>query len=255
MTYWNGRVVLMTGAASGIGRATALRLAGEGASIALLDRDVAGLEDTLRALAGGADALPLNVDLRNEGETVAAVRSAAGWKGRLDAAVNVAGISPAEDFLHSTREAWDELIEINLRGTFVVAREAARHMMEQEGGAIVNVSSALALIGDPSLVSYSATKGGISAMTRAMAVRLGPHNIRVNAVCPGDVATPLLENWIEQHADPAALRRRIAAAYPLGHYCEPSDVAGVIAFLIGPDARCITGADIVVDCGLTIKCY
>ncbi len=252
--YWDGKAALVTGAASGIGRATALRLAAARASVALLDRDGQGLEETVRMMPSRTEVLPLVVDLRNEAGTVAAVGSAHGWKQRLDAAVNVAGISPAEDFLNSSRESWDELIQVNLRGTFVVAREAARHMMDQ-GGAIVNVSSALALVGDPTLVSYSATKGAISAMTRSMAVALGPHHIRVNAVCPGDVATPMLERWIEQHDDPAALRARIASAYPLGHYCEPEDIAGVILFLIGPGARCITGADIVVDCGLTVKCY
>ena len=254
MRYWDGKVVLVTGVSSGIGRATALRLAAEGAALALLDRDCKGLEDTVRMLERQTDVLPLTVELRDEDATVTAVRSAIGWKQRLDASVNVAGISPAEDFFQSSRESWDELVDINLRATFVVAREAARHMMER-GGAIVNVSSALALVGDPTLVSYSATKGAISAMTRAMAVRLGPHNIRVNAVCPGDVATPGLEAWIEQHEDPAAMRAKIASSYPLGHYCEPSDIAGVIVFLIGPDARCITGANIVVDCGLTIRCY
>jgi NAD(P)-dependent dehydrogenase (short-subunit alcohol dehydrogenase family) len=255
MTYWDDKVVLVTGAASGIGQATAWRLLREGASVALLDRDRAGIEHTRSEGEGQDKTLALVVDLKDEAGVIEAVKMAATWKQRLDGAVNVAGISPAEEFLASTREYWDELLEINLRGTYLVGREAARVMAEQGEGAIVNVSSVLALVGDPTLVSYSATKGGISAMTRAMAVRLGPHRIRVNAVCPGDVATPLLENWIEQQANPGETRAKIASSYPLGYYCEPSDVAGVIVFLLGPDARCITGANIVIDCGLTVKCY
>ena len=167
----------------------------------------------------------------------------------------MAGISPSQEFLNDTREDWDTLIQTNLRGTYVVTQEAARQMIGAGGGAIVNVSSVLATVADPSLVIYSATKGGVSAMTRALAVRLAKDNIRVNAVCPGDVATPLLESWVKQQADPVATRAQIASAYPLGHYCEPGDIAGVIVFLAGPDARCITGANIVVDCGLTIQCY
>lgn len=255
MSYFTGKTVLITGAASGIGRATALRFAEEGASVALLDRDNAGLLATVDALPPGSRSLLLNVDIQEEEAIATAVQSAVGWGPGLDAVINVAGISPAETFLESTRAYWDDLVETNLRGTYLVAREAARTMKAARRGVIVNVSSVLALVGDPSLVVYSATKGGISAMTRAMAVNLAPYGIRVNAVCPGDVATPLLDSWIEQQADPAATRAKMESSYPLGHYARPEDIAGVIIFLAGPDARCITGANIVVDCGLTVKCY
>jgi NAD(P)-dependent dehydrogenase (short-subunit alcohol dehydrogenase family) len=255
MAYLDDKVVLVTGAASGIGQATVWRLMNEGAAVVALDRNRDGLERTRAEVTNDDRLMTLAVDLRDESGVINAIGQAAKWKGRMDGAVNVAGISPAEELLDSTREDWDELLDINLRGSFLVAREAARVMADGGGGAIVNVSSVLALVGDPTLVSYSATKGGISAMTRAMAVRLGPQRIRVNAVCPGDVATPLLNNWIEQQPDPVATRAKIASSYPLGYYCEPADIAGVILFLLGPDARCITGANLVVDCGLTVKCY
>jgi NAD(P)-dependent dehydrogenase (short-subunit alcohol dehydrogenase family) len=255
MSDWNNRTVLVTGSASGIGRATALRFAREGASVALLDRNAAGLERTAKEIGDPARALALPADLQDEAAAVAAVDRAAAWKGRLDAVVNVAGISPPEEFLQAPRAYWDAMVQINLRGTYVVAQAGARHLVKGGGGAIVNVSSVLALVGDPSLVVYSATKGGISAMTRAMAVHLAKHKVRVNAVCPGDVATPLLEDWIAKQPDPAATKATIASAYPLGHYCDPEDVAGAILFLAGPDARCVTGANLVVDCGLTVTCY
>lgn len=254
-TSWREKVVLVTGAASGIGRATSIRLSQEGASVALIDRDRVGLEQTIAQIGDASRTLALLTDLCDEGEVTKSVSMAAEWKQRLDAAVNVAGISPAENFLESTRKYWDDLVNINLRGCHLVSREAARHMIPAGRGAIVNVSSVLALVGDPSLVIYSATKGGISAMTRAMAVNLAPHGIRVNAVCPGDVATPLLDSWIEQQENPAAIRAKIASSYPLGYYCEPGDIAAAILFLIGPDSRCITGSNLVVDCGLTVKCY
>lgn len=253
--FWPSRVALITGAASGIGRATALRFAREGAAVALLDRDAAGLARTAARIADAARALELAADLRDEAATVAAVERAAAWKGGLDAVVNVAGISPPEEFLQTPRDYWDALVQINLRGTYVVAQAGARHLVARGGGAIVNVSSVLALVADPSLVVYSATKGGISAMTRAMAVNLAKRHVRVNAVCPGDVATPLLEDWIAKQPDPAATRAQIASAYPLGHYCDPEDVAGAILFLCGPDARCVTGTNLVIDCGLTVTCY
>ena len=257
-TYWSHptpRVALITGGASGIGQATALRFAREGAAVALLDRNAEGLARTAAEIGDAERALVLTADLRDEAATVAAVDRAAAWRGRLDAVINVAGISPPEEFLGAPRVYWDTMVQVNLRGTYVVAQAGARHLVTGGGGAIVNVSSVLALVADPSLVVYSATKGGISAMTRAMAVNLAKHQVRVNAVCPGDVATPLLEDWIAKQPDPAATRSQIASAYPLGHYCNPEDVAAAILFLSGPDARCITGTNLVIDCGLTVTCY
>jgi NAD(P)-dependent dehydrogenase (short-subunit alcohol dehydrogenase family) len=191
--------------------------------------------------------------LLDETATVEAVGRAGAWRQRIDVVVNVAGICPSEEFLDASRSDWDTVMQINLRGQYVVAREGARIMIPRASGAIVNVSSALGHVGDPSAISYCATKGGIAAMTRAMALRLAPHGIRVNAISPGGVATPLFDAWADQLPDPAAYRANYASLYPLGYYLEPEDVAGPIVFLAGPDARCMTGADLVVDSGLTIR--
>src|SRR6516225_6525693 len=136
--YWTERTVLITGAASGIGRAAAQIFAAAGAAVAILDRNEAGLRET--AVLVGGNSLLLPVDLLDEAATVARVARAFEWRNRLDAVVNVAGISPAEDFLESTRADWDRLLQINLRGTFVVSREGARWMKPARAGAIVNVS-------------------------------------------------------------------------------------------------------------------
>ena len=255
MSYWSNKTVLITGAASGIGRATARRFASEGASVAMLDRNERGLKETRQRIGDDSRTRTFTVDLEDEQAVREAVRNSISWNNQLQAAINVAGIGAPEQFPDSTRAEWDSLIQVNLRGGYVVAQEAARHMIQAGGGAIVNVSSILALVADPSLIMYSATKGGVSGITRALAIRLAEHNIRVNAVCPADVATPLLDDWIDRQPDPAEIRATIASAYPLGHYCDPKDIAGVIFFLAGPDARCITGTEIVVDCGLTVKCY
>lgn len=206
MSYWSDKTVLITGAASGIGRATALRFAGEGASVAMLDRNEKGLEQTRQMIGDDSRTRTFAVDLEDEPAVREAVRSSTSWSNQLQAAVNVAGIGAPEQFPDSTREEWDSLIQVNLRGGYVVAQKAARHMIQAGGGAIVNVSSILALVADPSLIIYSATKGGVSGITRALAIRLAEHNIRVNAVCPADVATPLLDEWIDRQPDPAQTR-------------------------------------------------
>lgn len=255
MDYWHDKTVFVTGGGSGIGQATAIKFAEAGANVAILGRTESKLDDTIKAVADPSRIRKFPVDIRDEDRVLQAVNEAFWWKGRLDAAINVAGIFPSEDVFTSDRAYWDNLMNTNVRGTFLVAREAAEVMKKSGGGAIVNTSSVLAQVGDPSLVTYSATKGAIISLTTAMAVRFAEYKIRVNVVSPADVATPFLEQWINEHADPEATRKKILSAYPLGYYCEPRDVANVIFFLAGPDARCITGENIVVDSGLTKTCY
>ena len=255
MDYWQERTVFVTGGGSGIGQATALKFAEAGAHVAILGRTEAKLDATIREVADPSRIRKFPVDVTDEKKALGAVQEAFQWKGRLDAAINVAGIFPSEDVFQSDRTYWDSLLNTNLRGTFLVARAAAEIMKKAGGGAIVNTSSVLAQVADPTLVTYSATKGAIISLTIAMAVRFAEYNIRVNVVSPADVATPFLEQWINEHDDPEAIRKQILSAYPLGYYCEPRDVANVIYFLAGPDARCITGENIVVDSGLTKTCY
>ena len=190
MSYWDDKVVLVTGAASGIGQATAVRFAREGARVGLLDRNSDGLEQTRSMIDDVSRSLALQADLTDEPGTVEAVATLLRWQGRLDAVVNVAGICPSEEYLDAPRSHWDAVIQINLRGTYVVAREGARAMMERGGGAIVNVSSALGIVADPTLITYCATKGGVAAMSRAMALKLAPHGIRVNCISPGGSRPP-----------------------------------------------------------------
>jgi NAD(P)-dependent dehydrogenase (short-subunit alcohol dehydrogenase family) len=252
--HGEGRVALVTGAASGIGRAAARRFLAEGYSVAALDRNAEGLGTLTQESPAAERTLTLPADLVDEEATVAALDRTLGWRGRLDVVVNVAGISPPEELSTYPREDWTPLVQINLRGVFLVCQKAATALAKSGEGAIVNVSSILARVADPTLIAYGATKGGVSAMTRALAMKLAPR-VRVNAVCPGDVDTPLLESWIAEHPDPIGVRKQIQDSYPLRRICTPDDVAQGILFLAGPGARMITGQELVIDGGLTVKVY
>jgi NAD(P)-dependent dehydrogenase (short-subunit alcohol dehydrogenase family) len=249
-----GRVALVTGTASGIGRATALRFLEAGYAVAALDRDAGGLESLAGESPDAGRTLILVADLTDEEATGAALDRALDWKDRLDAVINVAGLSPPEEFSEYTKEDWAPLVQTNVRGMFVVCQKTAPALARSGEGAIVNVSSILARVADPTLIAYGATKGAVSALTRALAMKLAPE-VRVNAVCPGDVATPGLEAWIAGHPDPDGVRKRIENSYPLRRICAPEDVAEAILFLAGPTARMITGQELVLDGGLTVKVY
>ena len=222
--------------------------------MAALDRNAEGLDSLVGDSPDARRTLALPADLLDEEKTGMALDRALGWKDRLDVVVNVAGISPPEDLSKYPLEDWTPLVQINLRGVFVVCQKTAPALAKSGDGVIVNVSSILARVADSTLIAYGATKGGVSAMTRALAMKLAPE-VRVNAVCPGDVATPLLESWIAEHPDPVGVRRQIEDSYPLRRICTPDDVARGILFLAGPGARMITGQELVIDGGLTVKVY
>jgi len=247
-------VALVTGAASGIGRATALRFLGAGYDVAALDRNELGLQSLAKEAGDKGRLLVLPADLVDEDATAAALDRAVAWHGRLDVVVNVAGLSLPEDFSKTTREEWTTLLQVNLRGVYFICQRLADALSESGEGAIVNISSILARVADPTLVAYGATKGGVSSLTRALAIRLAPR-VRVNAVCPGDVSTPGLETWIAGHPDPEGVRKEMESSYPLGRICMPDDVAQAVLFLAGPGARMITGQELLVDGGLTVKVY
>lgn len=255
MSYWKDKVVFVTGASSGIGQAAAIRFGREGAAVAILARNEANLDETIRQIGSPKNVLKFVVDIKDEASVIGAIHETIKWKNRLDAAINVAGIFPSEDVFESTRQYWDDVVNTNLRGTFLVAREAAKYMKDHGGGTIVNTSSVLAEVGDPTLVTYSATKGGIVSLTKAMAIRFAEYKIRVNCVSPADVETPHLKRWIDEHEDPQATRDTLNTSYPLGYFCDPKDVADAIVFFAGPEARCITGENLVIDSGLLKKCY
>lgn len=238
------RTCVVTGAANGIGRAIAERFASDGARVLAFDRDQPASFDSscIRVHLGSVE---------NESDLVAALDAAVEWGGRLDVMVNNAGIQIERTIADTTTEQFDQLVAVNLRGVFIGLREAAARMLQTGGGAIVNVGSVLGVTGDPLLGAYSATKGGVINLTRSAAVTYGKRGIRVNAVCPGAVVTPLTTRTWDLAPDPARARREMERLYPMGRIVEASEVASAAAFLASDMASAVTGALLMVDCGLT----
>jgi NAD(P)-dependent dehydrogenase (short-subunit alcohol dehydrogenase family) len=238
-----GRSCVVTGAANGIGRAIAERfLAEEGYVVGL---DVAAPTE----LPDHPNLKMLSGSVAEEDDVRAAIQAAVEWRGSLDVMVNNAGIQLERSLAETTTAEFDQLVAVNLRGTFIGVREAAAAM--GDCGSIVNLSSVLATTADPLLGAYCATKGGVANLTRAGAVTYGRQGIRVNAVCPGAVATPLTTRVWEMADDPQAARQEMESLYPMGRIVAPEEVAAAVAFLASEMASGVTGSSVTVDCGLT----
>ena len=246
MKRFTDKIALITGAASGIGRATAVRLAEEGASVACLDVDRAGLTETLALVeALGRPAMNVDCDVSDEASVDRAVRSVLERFGRIDVLCNIAGILRA-DHSHELRlDDWNRLLSVNLTGTFLMCRAAIPYLLRTKGN-IVNMSSTAALGSHPWMVAYAASKGGILSLTRSLSVEYVKQGLRVNAVCPGGVKTPLHGQFqLPKGADVELLK----GAIPFVEYAGPEHVASVIAFVASDDARYMNGAEVRVDGG------
>ncbi|MFC5402777.1 SDR family NAD(P)-dependent oxidoreductase [Cohnella soli] len=240
------RVVLVTGASRGIGKATAERFAAEGASLVIVSNDGAEAAAVAKELEErGTRALALAADVSLPAEVDAAVASAIEAFGAIDVLINNAGIAWEESFLDIEDGNWRRIVDVNLNGMFYVAQRVARYMAQAGRGVIVNMASTNGLVGEEKYAHYNASKGGVVLLTKTMALELGRKGIRVNCVCPGYIQTPMSEAI----DDEAFLRRYIDEKIPLGRAGKTADVAGVFAFLASEDAAFITGEAIVVDGG------
>jgi NAD(P)-dependent dehydrogenase (short-subunit alcohol dehydrogenase family) len=249
----SGRVCLVTGAAKGIGRAVAARLADDGASVALADVDedaVVRAAEELRS--AGADVTAHRVDVAQSREVAAWVAATAEHFGRIDALVNNAGVAVSGGVEGLSEEDWDRVVSINLKGVWLGMKYAIPVMRATGGGSIVNMSSVQALVGFPGWAGYAATKGGIIALTQQAAVEYGPENIRVNCLAPGTIMTPMNEAIFRSAADPEALIADWNSSHALGRFGQPTEVAAAAAFLVSDDSSFVTGACLRVDGGLTV---
>jgi NAD(P)-dependent dehydrogenase (short-subunit alcohol dehydrogenase family) len=248
-----GRVAIVTGAAQGIGRACAERLAKEGSKVAVCDVNADGAAEVARAItASGGQAASVRCDVSKAEDVAGALAAALKAYGRVDVLVNNAGILDDAPFLDLSVEELDRVLGVNLRGAFLMAQAAARQMVAQgrsapggPAGAIVNMSSINEKFGLPDHVAYSISKGGISQLTRAMAVALAPHGIRVNAVGPGTIDTPILAGVIKD----AAFRTKVLSRTPLGRFGRPEEIAAVVAWLASDEASYVTGTTVFADGG------
>ena len=245
MTRFSDKVVIVTGAGSGIGAATARRFAQDGASVVLngrtrekLERVTAGLESDRVLVQTG--------DVSDQGDAEALIAAAVERFGRLDILVNNAGVVPTGPLLEASVADWRKVMAIDVDGVFFCTRAALPHLI-RSGGNIVNVSSVSGLGGDWNMSFYNAAKGAVSNFTRSLALELGERGVRVNAVNPGLTFTDLTEDM----KGDAGLMKRFAERIPLGRGAEPDEVADVIAFLASEDARYVTGVNLPVDGGLT----
>ena len=246
------RIAIVTGAAQGIGRACAVRLAEEGAKVIVADVNDEGGTATAAAIRkGGGAAQFVDCDISEKLDVHNLVAKTLEVHGRIDVLVNNAGVVDDVPFLDLSEDEYDRILRINLKGAFLAGQAAARQMVKQgarEGGgagAIVNMSSINAVFALPDHVAYSISKGGLAQLTKAMAIALAPHGIRVNAVGPGTIETPLLAGVVKD----AAFRKKVLSRTPLGRIGRPDEVAAIVAWLASDQASYVTGTTVYADGG------
>jgi len=249
---FENKVVVITGAASGLGKAACLRFAQEAAKVVCMDISGEGAESTASAI-GTDRALAATVDVADEASVKAAIELAADWHGRIDVLVNCAGIGLPASSLTVSLEEWSRTVAVNLTGPFLMTRTAMPHLIEGKGN-VVNIGSTAGLRGAPFQAAYNASKGGVVMLTRSMALEFAAQGVRINAVCPGGIKTPFSDGYIDRlnsgEIDAETFAKRSWS--PMGRQlADPDEIVNVIMFLASSEASFVTGSFMAVDGGNT----
>ena len=256
MNRMRGKVAIVTGAAMGIGRACAIRLAEEGAAIVATDLDPArgaAVADEIKCKGG--DAIFVQHDVAQESAWTNVIQTTLERYGKLDVLVNNAGIALAQDVEHTTLDEWRRLMSINLDGVFLGTKHAVVAMKANRSGSIINLSSIEGLIGDPNLAAYNASKGVVRLLTKSSALYCAKagYNIRVNSVHPGYIWTPMVENFLKSQGDVVEGRKQLDSLHPIGHIGDTDDIAYGVVYLASDESKFVTGTELVIDGGYTAQ--
>lgn len=252
MTRLSGKVALITGGGTGIGRAIALAFAREGASVAVAARRLEKLKEVIAAIEKeGGQAIALECDVTRAKDAERAVHETAKRFGKLDVLVNNAGTLSVSTVENITEEDWDRVMTVNLKGPFLISRAALKEFRKAGGGTIVNIGSILGLVAMQNRAAYCASKGGVTLLTKAMALDHAHENVRVNCICPSIVETELVQGLFDDSPQGKVLRKAREGTIPLGRFGKPMDVADLAVFLASEESSWITGAAIPLDGGLT----
>lgn len=248
------KVAIITGAGAGIGQATAILFAKEGAKVVVADLDQTGGEETVGIIKEeGRDAIFVKVDVSKAADVKEMVKTTVETYGKLDILVNNAGIYLQADAVETAEEDWDRILAVNLKGVFLCTKYCIPEMIKGGGGSIVNIGSEAGIVGIGDQVAYNVSKSGVISLTKSTAIDFAPHNIRVNCVCPGRTLTPLVEKVIAEAEDPEGKRRVLSEDRPLKRMGRPEEIAAGVMYLASDESLYATGSILSIDGGYTAQ--